>query len=128
MERAPFKRWNTTGVLSPLHFRVQFWSDFVSFGEFWPYSGDSCGCSVTVGAEISFPPVAHTDACRIRGSAGTDPATRRNWEYAGWENKFGGAANFFADRTHLWGLFWHFFHSKLQTDGYFAVQGYLGVS
>jgi hypothetical protein len=40
----------------------------------------------------------------------------------------GALANFFTYRTHLRGLFWHFFHSKLQTDGYFAIQGYLGVS
>jgi hypothetical protein len=63
---APVKWWNTTGGLCPLRFRVQFQSEFVNSGEFWPDSDDSRGGSVAVEAETSFAPTPHTDGGRTR--------------------------------------------------------------
>jgi hypothetical protein len=108
----------STGVLCPLHFCVQFWTDVVKSGKFWPDSSDLGGGLVTVGAETSPRERLARDADRARFGY-------ENLEHAGWENKFGGACKKNCRSDEFAVSVPRIFTPNLQTDGYFAVPGYL---
>jgi hypothetical protein len=106
-------------VLFPLHFRVQFWTDFANSAEFSPDSGDLLGGSMTVGGETLARQRLARDAGWVRFGC-------ENWEYVGRKDKFGGGLQKNLQVECIYGAYFDTFFARLQTAGYFAVRGYLG--